>query len=290
MKKWSFFLAFTLVAAVFAKKPNASLPDESKPKAPKGYTLVWNDEFNYTGKPDSASWGYEQGFVRNQELQWYQHNNATCEQGVLKIVARRENILNPQYDSLSSNWRLSRRMAHYSSACVTSVHKKSWLYGRFEVRARIPLAKGSWPAIWTLGVEKPWPYKGEIDMMEYYLIAGKPSLLANAAWGSVKSGVGNWDGFNKPLSYFQEKDSLWSEKFHIWRMDWDQDFIRLYLDDELLNEIDLSKTINPDGFNPFHQPHYMLLNLAIGVSGGDPSGSAFPMLYEVDYVRVYQKK
>ena len=73
-------------------------------------------------------------------------------------------------------------------------------------------------------------------------------------------------------------------------MDWDEKSIRLYLDDELLNETDLSTTVNPDGFQPFHQPHYVLLNLAIGgQNGGDPSNTKFPTRYEVDYVRVYQK-
>jgi hypothetical protein len=72
-------------------------------------------------------------------------------------------------------------------------------------------------------------------------------------------------------------------------MDWTESYIRLYLDDEILNAIDLSKTFNPDGFNPFHQPHYILLNLALGANGGDPAATVFPRKYEVDYVRVYQK-
>jgi beta-glucanase (GH16 family) len=72
-------------------------------------------------------------------------------------------------------------------------------------------------------------------------------------------------------------------------MDWDKDKIRLYVDDQLLNEVSLTETINPDGFNPFLQPHYILLNLAVGGNGGDPSGTRFPVKYEVDYVRVYQE-
>jgi beta-glucanase (GH16 family) len=84
-------------------------------------------------------------------------------------------------------------------------------------------------------------------------------------------------------------DTNWIKKFHIWRMDWDNVSIRLFLDDQLLNEVLLSETVNPDGFNPFLQPHFILLNLAIGANGGDPSKSAFPIKYEVDWVRVYQK-
>jgi Glycosyl hydrolases family 16. len=71
-------------------------------------------------------------------------------------------------------------------------------------------------------------------------------------------------------------------------MKWTPTTIEIFLDDELLNEIDLSKTINPDGFNPFQQRHYILVNLAIGQNGGDPSGTSFPRQYQIDYVRVYQ--
>ncbi|MGE5406639.1 MAG: hypothetical protein ACM3NR_02910, partial [Methanosarcina sp.] len=74
----------------------------------------------------------------------------------------------------------------------------------------------------------------------------------------------------------------------IWMMDWNKDSISLFLDGKLLNSTLVSQTVNPDGFNPFLQPHYLLLNLAIGGAGGDPSRSPFPIRYEVDYVRVYQ--
>jgi hypothetical protein len=73
-------------------------------------------------------------------------------------------------------------------------------------------------------------------------------------------------------------------------MDWDSESIKIFLDDQLLNEVLLSETLNPDGFNPFLQPHYILLNLALGRNGGDPSKSASPIKYEVDWVRIYQKK
>ena len=147
-----------------------------------------------------------------------------------------------------------------------------------------------WPAIWTLGVSKPWPANGEIDIMEYYLVNDKPHILANAAWADEGRWKAIWDDAKIPFSHFIERDSKWPEKFHIWKMDWTEDYIRLFLDDELLNEIDLTKTLNPDGFNPFHHPHYLLLNLAIGGNGGNPAHTSFPRRYEVDYVRIYQKK
>ncbi|TSA53119.1 MAG: glycoside hydrolase family 16 protein, partial [Planctomycetaceae bacterium] len=146
---------------------------------------------------------------------------------------------------------------------------------------------GLWPAFWTFGIEGPWPSNGEIDIMEYY----RGVLLANAAWATEKRWVAKWDDSKKPITEFNVPN--WSEKFHIWRMDWDSDSIKLYVDDMLLNEVDLSTTINKDGEgkNPFHQPHYIILNLAIGgKAGGDPSNTKFPAKFEVDYVRIYQKQ
>jgi beta-glucanase (GH16 family) len=85
----------------------------------------------------------------------------------------------------------------------------------------------------------------------------------------------------------------WASKFHTWRMDWDETEISLFMDDQLLNKVELSKLVNKDGsgFNPFKQPHYMLLNLAMGgTNGGDVTETKFPNRFEVDYVRVYQKQ
>src|SRR5262249_25040711 len=141
------------------------------------------------------------------------------------------------------------------------------------------------PAFWTLGVDGKWPANGEIDIMEYY----RGLLLANVAWSSSQPLVPVWDSVKTPLTDFQ--DARWAEKFHVWRMDWDKDAIRLYVDDRLLNSTDLKATFNQDKErkNPFRQPHYILLNLAIGgTAGGDPSQTQFPARLEVDYVHVYK--
>jgi beta-glucanase (GH16 family) len=126
--------------------------------------------------------------------------------------------------------------------------------------------------------------------MEFYRINDVPTILANFAWGTEKRFTGKWVDLKKPLLDFTANDPYWTKKFHIWRMDWDKDSISLYLDDHLLNSVLLSETINPDGFNPFLQPHFLLLNLAIGANGGDPANDHFPIKFEVDYVRIYQKK
>lgn len=258
-----------------------------------GYQLVWYDEFNTDGAPDPESWGYEEGFVRNNELQWYQPQNAVCRDGVLVLTGRAEHRPNPTYDANGEHWGQRRKSIDVTSASVTTRGKREFLYGRFEVRARIPAARGSWPAIWFHGDGMPWPECGEIDLMEFYEYGGARSILANACWGGKIPGRSAWNTQTKPFTHFTAKDSLWATQFHVWRMDWDDKFIRLYLDDELLNETDLSKTINggkEDGINPFRRPMYIILNLAMGSSGGKIDEAALPMRYEIDYVRVYQKK
>lgn len=276
--------------AVFSQPIDPKLPDPNPAPAIEGMQLVWAEEFNTDGKPDPEFWKYEEGFVRNEELQWYQHDNAKCRNGVLVIEGRREEIQNPNYKPESENWRLNRESAHYSSASINTRGKKEWLFGRFEIRARIDTSLGSWPAIWTLGISRPWPSNGEIDLMEFYRVDGISTILANTAWGTDQQFVAKWNTQRFPLSKFTASDSNWSKKFHIWRMDWTPESIRLFLDDELLNTTQLSETINPDGFNPFTQAHYLLLNLAIGGNGGNPGQTVFPIKYEVDYVRVYQQK
>lgn len=264
--------------------------------AQQDYKLVWSDEFDVEGKP-SDDWTYEHGFVRNEELQWYQSQNAYVKDGCLVIEGRRERFPNPYYVAGSRDWRSNREFVDYTSSCLTTRLSHQFLYGRVEVRAKIPTATGAWPAIWLLGNKWDWPQSGEIDMMEYFIKDGSPSILANACWGSDKRWTAVWDSAVIPFTHFTDKDPAWADKFHIWRMDWTQQYIRLFLDDELLNEIDLSQTFN-QGYagnteNPFTNTvpgfgHYLLLNLAIGSNGGNPDITQFPLRYYIDYVRVYQ--
>ncbi|MBK7132028.1 MAG: glycoside hydrolase family 16 protein [Bacteroidales bacterium] len=286
----SILILFLNSLSIFPQGSDPYKPDFSFPAEIKGMKLLWNDEFNTSGKPDTSVWRYEKGFVRNQELQWYQSENANCKNGLLIIEGRKENFKNPGYVPGSTNWKTNREYAEYSSSSIQTRGKKQFQFGRFEIRARIDTACGSWPAIWTLGITKTWPSNGEIDIMEFYRIKGVPTILANFAWGTNQRNVGKWDDLKKPLSDFIKNDPDWTRKFHVWRMDWTKDSISLFIDDQLLNSVLLGETYNPDGFNPFLQPHYILLNLALGGNGGDPSKSMFPIKYEVDYVRVYQEK
>jgi beta-glucanase (GH16 family) len=250
------------------------------------YKLVWSDEFNGTGKPDSRYWSNETGLVRNHEDQWYQQENAKCKNGILIIEARRAQLKNPNYSKGSVDWKKNRQLTNYTSSSINTSGKKSWTYSRFVMRAKIDTNSGIWPAFWTLGVAGKWPANGEIDIMEYY----RGKILANIACASNDPTKPEWFSTTKAVSTFKEKD--WASKFHIWRMDWDANAISLYVDDLLLNHVELSKLDNKDGskVNPFRKPHYILLNLAIGGdNGGTPRNTVFPRRLEVDYVRVYQK-
>lgn len=265
---------------VRATEPDAAAGHEREP--------LWSDEFDIDGPLDSLTWNFEEGFVRNHEDQWYQPQNAYCRDGLLIIECRAETRPNPLFREGADNWRESRPTIDYTSASVNTRGKKEFLYGSLEVRARIPSGPGAWPAIWTLGVDREWPSNGEIDIMEYYRIDGKPHILANAAWGTDRRYTARWNSATVPFGRFLSEDPDWASKFHIWRMDWDENAVRIYLDGTLINEIDLTQTVNPDGFNPMRQPHYILLNLALGGDhGGAPDLQALPLRYEIDYVRLY---
>jgi len=287
MNKLHIYVTFCLISMMTLTIIAREIGSSSKRNPSTGLKLVWSDEFNKNGRPDPENWTYERGFIRNQELQWYQPENARCENGMLIIEGRRQRKQNRRYRADGRDWRQKREYAEYTSASLTTRRLHSWKFGRFEMRGRIDTRPGLWPAFWTLGIEGRWPGNGEIDIMEYY----RGILLANAAWATEKRWVPKWDDSRKPITEFN--DPNWPEKFHIWRMDWDTDSIKLYVDDLLLNQVDLRETINEDdeGKNPFHQPHYIILNLAIGgKAGGNPSNTKFPAKFEVDYVRIYQKQ
>ena len=248
------------------------------------WKLVWSDEFNANGPPNPANWNFERGFVRNEELQWYQPENAVCTNGLLVIEARREPKPNPLFITNSESWKNRREQIAYTSASLTSYKLREFTYGKFEMRARIDTRLGSWPAFWTLGATPhvSWPACGEIDIMEYYT----SQVLAN--FGFALDGETEWRANKKPLA--ELGGETWAREFHIWSMEWDAKKIDLRLDGKLLNHLELADADNADEGNPFHRPQYLILNQAIGGEcGGDPSATDFPVRFEVDWVRVYQR-
>lgn len=249
------------------------------------YKLVWSDEFNTDGQPDSSKWRFETGFVRNEEAQWYQAGNAVCKDGHLVIEGRRERKPNPNFEKGSTSWKKNREYIEYTSSSLVMKREHAFKYGKLEVRAKIDAQTGLWPAIWTLGVDGEWPSNGEVDIMEYY----DNRILGNFAFGSDKRYTAIWDEGSKTIASLG--GASWADQFHIWTLEWDEQVMNILVDGQLLNNIDLSQTINKsDGKNPFHQPHYVLLNLAMGGNrGGSLTNTVLPSQYLVDYVRVYQR-
>ena len=239
---------------------------------PPEYKLVWSDEFDYQGLPDSTKWTYEEGYIRNKELQYYTRarlENARVENGVLVIETRKDD-----YEGHP-----------ITSASVTTEGKASWSSGRIEVRAKIPSVLGSWPAIWMLGENKPevgWPECGEIDIMEH--VGFDPDTIhANihtTAYNHVK-GTNKGDKIYHPAP---------EEDFHVYAIEWTQEKIDFYFDGTRYFTYENEGT--GDDVWPFDKPHYLILNTAFGGTWGGRQGvdeSALPIQFLIDYVRVYQK-
>jgi beta-glucanase (GH16 family) len=239
------------------------------PKA--DWELVWSDEFEYSGSPSEDSWGYELGHIRNNELQYYSNSlpNVSVGDGFCTITARLE-----AEDSITS-------------ASINTLGKVDFLYGRIEVRARIPSALGTWPAIWMLGTNKTdvgWPQCGEIDIMEH--VGYDPDQIhANIHTGAYNHMAGTNKG-----NQIHVKDP--HKDFHLYSVEWFEDHMDFFLDDSLYFSFQNDHTGNNDTW-PFDKTHYLLINLAYGGSWGGNEGvdlSLLPLKYEIDYVRYYRKK
>ncbi len=272
-------LLLLMTAAAVVRAEEAVVPPRHE-----AYKLVWSDEFDGDGPVDDTKWRFEEGFQRNEELQWYQKDNASRKEGLLVIEGRREKVKNPNFQEGSRDWKKRRGEAEYTSASLTTAGKHDWKFGRFEVRARFAPLPGIWPAIWTTGRGR-WPHGGEIDILEYY--SGR--IYANFCWAG-KNGRDLWNTGSHSIGRFD--DGTWKDRFHLWVLEWDEEKMSVWLDGELLNTQPMKHVKNQDGpaVNPFLAPQAFRLNLAIGgPQGGDPARTAFPQRYEVDYVRIYQK-
>jgi len=237
------------------------------------WDLVWADEFDKGPAPDEKSWSYETGYVRNKESQFYTENrreNARVEGGKLVIEARKDNFEGKPITSASLHTRGKRPM----------------LYGRIEVRAKIPTGRGTWPAIWTLGEnirQVGWPKCGEIDIMEN--VGFDPQVIhANIHTGTynhmIGTGKGNRIDAGKP----------W-EGFHVYAVEWWPDRMEFFMNET--RYFVFRKEKDDDGVWPFDKPQYLILNLAIGGAWGGSKGvdeSILPLKYEIDYVRYYKAK
>ncbi|GMV65353.1 MAG: hypothetical protein AMXMBFR75_11540 [Candidatus Hinthialibacteria bacterium] len=248
------------------------------------WKLIWSDEFDSGQMPDPTKWDYEEGFVRNFEMQYYtraRKENARIEDGMLVIEGRKEDHPNPQFKEGSKLWNEEREKAHYTSASINSRQRMNVQYGRIEVRARLPQGRGVWPAIWMLGEkfpENPWPGCGEIDIMEF--VGHDPSHIH----GTVhfpKDGAHAYNGGKI------ETASPCAD-FHLYSIEWDADKIAFFFDQICYHTFNIDEAGAGES-NPFRRPFYLLINLALGGSwGGEIDDSIFPQKYLIDYVRVYQ--
>ena len=248
------------------------------------WKLVWSDEFDKPGLPDARKWDYEQGFVRNNELQYYtarRAENAVVKDGKLVITGRKEKFPNARRKAGPKDWRSSRPHAEYTAASLITRNKFHFLYGRVEVRARLPKGKGVWPAIWTLGADRSknrWPACGEIDIMEY--VGKAPDLVhANAHYG-VNGKHRSKSGRHKTKAPYAG--------FHVYAMEWYPDRIDFYFDKVKYHTFPIDDAgKGPD--NAFRRPHYLLINLALGGSWGGPmDDTVLPQEFVIDYVRIYE--
>jgi len=231
-------------------------------------TASWTDEFDNNGVPDPAKWGYDIGGNGwgNNELQYYTDGlNTNINNGILTITAKKETFSGK----------------NYTSARMITKNKADWLYGRFEIKARLPKGRGTWPAIWMLPTENAygvWPNSGEIDIMEH--VGYDQNIVHFTLHASAFYGA-NGRGSSKNISTA-------TDDYHIYRLDWASYGIRGYFDNEKVFEY-----VNPNsGFAswPYDKKFHLLLNIAVGGTWGGAQGvddAIFPATLEVEYVRVY---
>ena len=241
-------------------------------------TLVWADEFNDAAL-DPQRWFFETGDGSqygipgwgNNERQFYLPDNASLEDGLLKIVARSEQL----------------GSYNYTSARINTRDRFAVRYGRIEARMRLPGGQGVWPAFWMLSQDSPygdWPAAGEIDIMEAYNLGvlGKNSVIGTIHYGT--SFPSDWVFSGE--SYVVPANA--QEEFHTYAVEWDEAEIRWYVDD-VMYAMQNNWYSTADFPAPFDVPFYILFNVAVGgnLPGPPNEDTVFPVTMEVDWVRVY---
>jgi beta-glucanase (GH16 family) len=239
--------------------------------------LVWSDEFDYSGEPASNKWAYDLGTGcndncgwGNNELQYYtkEATNVRVENGMLILEAKKETI----------------ESSAYSSARIATRGKAKWLYGKIEVRAKLPEGKGTWPAIWMLPEDWKyggWPASGEIDIMEHV------GFDQNIIHGTVHTEAFN-HGKNTHKGDKIPVNNVHSE-FHVYSIEWSEEKIDFLVDGE--KYFTFTKLSSDYKEWPFDQPFHLIMNIAVGGNWGGQQGvdeSIWPQKMLIDYVRVYQ--
>jgi len=279
----SFFLfAFSCSETTADSDPDNNNNQQEPPEeTEKEWQLVWSDEFD-TDELDESKWSYQYGTGRdegltgwgNNELQYYtdREENIFIENDLLHIVAHEEN-----YEGMN-----------YTSARIRTIDKGDWLYGRFEIRAKLPEGQGIWPAIWMMPTESVyggWAASGEIDIMEY--LGHEPDKVH----GTLHYG-GSWPYNDHSGDDYQLDDGKFSDDFNTFTLEWEYGEIRWYVNGEHYQTQNNWHTQGHGFPAPFNQKFHMILNLAVGGNwpGNPDDTTEFPQKLIVDYVRVYQFK
>ena len=278
----NYLLPITMLAMLFSYNKAAAQPTSTSKaanpvvaEASKERKLVWSDEFDKDGLPDAAKWGYEVGGKGwgNNELQHYTKSrpeNARVENGNLIIEARKE-----PYEGNA-----------YTSARLLTKNTATWTYGRFDIRAKIPAGRGTWPAIWMLGQNissAGWPLCGEIDIMEHvgYDQGVVHGTIHSTAYNHNK---GTQKGKQVPVPTA-------STDFHVYSVDWTSERMDFLVDGKVYHTLSKAELGSTTAEWPFVQPFFLILNVAVGGNWGGKEGvdeTIWPRRMEVDYVRVYQ--
>jgi beta-glucanase (GH16 family) len=262
---------------------------------PDGYTrLVFNDEFNGQGLPDNTKWGYEEGFIRNGEKQYYtvgRLENCYQQDGALHIVCRNDSalirnaILNLQWNDY---WPIRRKdtIVAVTSASIHTKNTAAWTYCRVEVRAKLPLCKGTWPAIWMMPQTDTygyWPSSGEIDIMEH--VGYDPNKVYYTLHCQTYNSGTNPNPRSSSANCFNV-----NTEWHVFALEWHEDRFEWYLDGE--RKFRYKKQSGDDWRKwPFMHPFYLILNTGFGGGWGGREGidlNGLPQDYVIDYVRVFQ--
>jgi beta-glucanase (GH16 family) len=239
-----------------------------------GYKLTWSDEFTESAI-NTSYWQYDlgNGGWGNDELECYTDSNASIANGYLVIQARQQTV---SYNGVTSN---------YTSSRMNTAGKFSFQYGRVDIRAKLPVKPGMWPALWFLGNDfgtAGWPGCGETDLME--LVGSNPyQVTGSIHWLEA----GNQEG-TLNNSYILPNKADYSQKFHVFSLVWTPTQISMYVDDMLY--MTESNTSISSGTWPFNQPQFLIVNVAVGGDWPGPPTTAtvFPESMYVDYVRVFQ--
>lgn len=250
-----------------------------------GYRLIWEENFSNSGLPDSTYWGYESGYMRNNELQDYKKadlKNSRVENGRLILKAFKE----PHEGT--NNWTGAPYSFQYSSASIHTHGKKAFKYGRIDVSAKIPIGRGVWPAIWLMpekSIYGGWPKSGEIDVMEYVWGDGKNH---NLTFSTVHTEDIDTNG-NRIESGHGYSSSLDTD-FHLYSLLWTEKKIDILFDNKII--FTFRNCDNTPVKWPFNEEFYLIMNIAVGGAWGGMWGvdeNAFPACMEIDYVRYYQE-